>query len=143
MGLVNGVTEFLQLSMHFGELRPCNDFHYPIIVFFNAESYSVKNQWKRPLLFDGSKRGRFYVKEHSFLFCRLLLLFQSLDERRPLRYQVYYHLIQIASKVDQVLAVFKNVQSLKQQFALSPPSNEQFQKLLRLLHQALLNSKQG
>lgn len=32
----------------------------------------------------------------------LWLLFQSLDERCPMRYHVYYHLIQIAKQVDQV-----------------------------------------
>uniref|UniRef100_A0A1B6LTG7 Eukaryotic translation initiation factor 3 subunit M n=1 Tax=Graphocephala atropunctata TaxID=36148 RepID=A0A1B6LTG7_9HEMI len=73
----------------------------------------------------------------------LWLLFQSLDKRCPMRYHVYYHLVQIASKVDQVRAVFKDVESLKQQFLLCSPSNEQMQKLLRLLHEVLLASKQS
>ena len=70
------------------------------------------------------------------------LLFQSLDEHSPMRYHVYYHLVQVAKQVDQVKAVFKDVESLKQQFAANPPSNEQMQKLLRLLHEVLLNCKQ-
>jgi len=73
----------------------------------------------------------------------LWLLFQSLDNKSPMRYHVYYHLVQIASKVDQVRAVFKDVDSLKQQFTQCPPSNEQMQKLLRLLHEVLLSSKQS
>ncbi|XP_054262040.1 eukaryotic translation initiation factor 3 subunit M-like [Macrosteles quadrilineatus] len=73
----------------------------------------------------------------------LWLLFQSLDKRSPMRYQVYYHLVQIASKVDQVRAVFKDVDTLKQQLVLCQPSNEQMQKLLRLLHEVLLASKQS
>nr|QBH73924.1 eukaryotic translation initiation factor 3 subunit M [Liposcelis bostrychophila] len=73
----------------------------------------------------------------------LLLLFQSLDESLPMRYHVYYHLVQIAKQVDQVQAIFKGVEHMKQQFAACPPSNEQMQKLLRLLHEVLLGCKQG
>lgn len=69
------------------------------------------------------------------------LLFQSLDETSPMRYHVYFHLVQIARSVDQMKYVFKDVAHLKSQFALCPPSNEQMQKLLRLLHEALLASK--
>lgn len=70
------------------------------------------------------------------------LMFQSLDEHSPMRYHVYYHLVQVAKQVDQVQAVFKDVDHLKQQFAACPPSNEQMQKLLRLLHEVLLGCKQ-
>lgn len=73
----------------------------------------------------------------------LWLLFQSLDKHCPMRYHVYYYVIQIARQVDQVRAVFKDVSHLKQQFAYCPPSNEQMQKLLRLLHEALLACKQS
>lgn len=59
-----------------------------------------------------------------------------------MRYHVYYYVIQIARQVEQVRAVFKDVSHLKQQFAYCPPSNEQMQKLLRLLHEALLACKQ-
>lgn len=69
-------------------------------------------------------------------------MFQSLDEHSPMRYHVYYHLVQVAKQVDQVRAVFKDVDHLKQQFAGCPPSNEQMQKLLRLLHEVLLGCKQ-
>lgn len=73
----------------------------------------------------------------------LWLLFQSLEPSSPMRYHVYYHLVQIAQNTDQIKSVFKDVEHLKQQFAACPPSNEQMQKLLRLLHQALLASKQS
>nr|QBH73921.1 eukaryotic translation initiation factor 3 subunit M [Frankliniella cephalica] len=69
------------------------------------------------------------------------LLYQSLDESSPMRYHVYFHLVQIARSVDQMKHVFKDVNHLKSQFASCPPSNEQMQKLLRLLHEALLASK--
>lgn len=73
----------------------------------------------------------------------LWLLFQSLPEDSPMRYHVYYHLVQIARNVDQVKAVYGGIDQLKQQFAPCPPSNEQMQKLLRLLHEVLLTCKQG
>lgn len=60
-----------------------------------------------------------------------------------MRYHVYFYLIQIAHDTDQIKAVFKDVDHLKQQFAACPPSNEQMQKLLRALHDVLLKSKQG
>ncbi|XP_046394201.1 eukaryotic translation initiation factor 3 subunit M [Ischnura elegans] len=73
----------------------------------------------------------------------LWLLFQSVEERSPIRYHVYYHLVQVARQVDHVRAVFRDVDLLKQQFAACPPSNEQMQKLLRLLHEVLLSSHQS
>ncbi|KAG8224945.1 hypothetical protein J437_LFUL006445 [Ladona fulva] len=73
----------------------------------------------------------------------LWLLFQSIEERSPIRYHVYYHLVQVARQVDQVRAVFRDVDLLKQQFAACPPPNEQMQKLLRLLHEVLLSSHQS
>ncbi|XP_003698098.2 eukaryotic translation initiation factor 3 subunit M [Apis florea] len=73
----------------------------------------------------------------------LWLLFQSLPDDSPMRYHVYYHLVQIARNVDQVKAVYGGIDQLKQQFASLPPSNEQMQKLLRLLHEVLLSCKQG
>ncbi|CAH0389861.1 unnamed protein product [Bemisia tabaci] len=73
----------------------------------------------------------------------LWLLFQSLSEDCTMRYHVYFYLIQIAHDTDQIKAVFKDVDHLKQQFAACPPSNEQMQKLLRALHDVLLKSKQG
>lgn len=73
----------------------------------------------------------------------LWLLLQSLDEQCAIRYHVYYHLIQIAQQVEQVRAVFRGVDHLKQQFSACPPTTEQMQKLLRLLHQVLVQSKES
>lgn len=71
------------------------------------------------------------------------LMFQSVDEHSPMRYHVYYHLLQMAKQVDQVRAVYKDMEHLKHQFSACPPSNEQMQKLLRLLHEVLLECKQS
>lgn len=64
-------------------------------------------------------------------------LFSNLDLTSPLRYHVYYHLVQVAKQVDQVKEVFTGVDQLKNQFTQCPPSNEQMQKLYRLLHDVL------
>lgn len=71
------------------------------------------------------------------------LLFQSVDEHSPMRYHVYYHLLQLAKQVDYVRFVYKDMEHLRAQFQACPPSNEQMQKLLRLLHEVLLECKQG
>ncbi|CAH1173922.1 unnamed protein product [Phaedon cochleariae] len=73
----------------------------------------------------------------------LWLLFQSLDDRSPMRYPVYYHLIQIAKITDSVKLVYQDIDHLKQQFAKCPPSSDQLQKLYRLLHEVLLKSNQS
>ncbi|KAK0159699.1 hypothetical protein PV327_010787 [Microctonus hyperodae] len=84
----------------------------------------------------GQKLGLIYLKA-------LWLLFQSLEEKSPMRYHVYYNLVQVARNVDQVKAVYSGVEQLKEQFKAFPPNNEQMQKLLRLLHEILLSCKQG
>jgi len=68
-------------------------------------------------------------------------MFQSLDESSPMRFHVYFYLVQLAGKTDQVDLVFKDIESFKSQFGKSP--NEQLQKLLRLLHEVLLNGKKS
>lgn len=64
-------------------------------------------------------------------------LFSNLELTSPLRYHVYYHLVQVAKRADQVKEVFSGVDQLKAQFTQCPPSNEQMQKLYRLLHDVL------
>lgn len=83
------------------------------------------------------------LKLGSVCLKALWLLFQSLEEKSPMRYHVYYNLVQIARNVDQVKAVYSGVEHLKEQFKAFPPNNEQMQKLLRLLHEILLSCKQG
>lgn len=67
-------------------------------------------------------------------------LFSNLEPTSPLRYHVYYHLVQVAKQADQVKEVFSGVDQLKTQFVQCPPSNEQMQKLYRLLHDVLKDS---
>lgn len=69
--------------------------------------------------------------------CSLWRLFNNLEKTSPLRYHVYYHLVQVAKQVDVVHEVFAGVEQLKLQFTQCPPSNEQMQKLYRLLHDVL------
>ncbi|XP_014248162.1 eukaryotic translation initiation factor 3 subunit M-like [Cimex lectularius] len=73
----------------------------------------------------------------------LWLLFQSLDERNQMRYHVYYHLVQVAKPINQIRAIFGGVDELKQQFSSCPPTRDQMQKLLRLLHEVLLSCKES
>lgn len=68
-------------------------------------------------------------------------LFNNLDAASPLRYHVYYHLIQVAKQCDQIREVFTGLEELKSQFTQCPPSKEQMQKLYRLLHDVLKDSQ--
>ena len=99
---------------------------------------------KQILVFNNISMQTFASTFSQMIYvCSLWLLFQSLADDSPMRYHVYYHLVQIARNVDQVKAVYSGIDQLKQQFASFPPSNEQMQKLLRLLHEVLLSCKQG
>lgn len=71
----------------------------------------------------------------------LLRLFNNLEALSPLRYHVYYHLVQVAKQCDQVKEVFTGLDELKREFAQCPPSKEQMQKLYRLLHDVLKDSQ--
>ncbi|CAH2268197.1 jg8203 [Pararge aegeria aegeria] len=64
-------------------------------------------------------------------------LYNNLESNSPLRYHVYYHVIELAARLGSVGDVFKGVEQLRTEFASCPPSNEQMQKLYRLLHQVL------
>lgn len=68
-------------------------------------------------------------------------LFNNLDQQSPLRYHVYYHLVQVAKQCDQVKDVFSGLDELESQFAQCPPSKEQMQKLYRLLHEVLKDTQ--
>ena len=60
-----------------------------------------------------------------------------------MRFHVYYTLVQLAGKTEQTGAIFTDVETVKSQFSAVPPSNEQMQKLLRLLHEVLLTCKKS
>jgi translation initiation factor 3 subunit M len=68
-------------------------------------------------------------------------LFNNLESTSPLRYHVYYHLVQVAKQCDQVREVFTGLDELKSNFSQCPPSKEQMQKLYRLLHDVLKDSQ--
>ena len=68
-------------------------------------------------------------------------LYQSLNDASPMRFHVYFYLVQLAGKVSQIGMVFKDMETFKSQFSQSKPSNDQMQKLLRTLHEMLLNEK--
>lgn len=68
-------------------------------------------------------------------------LFSNLEQSSPLRYHVYYALVQVAKQSGQVREVFSGLDELKSQFAQCPPSKEQMQKLYRLLHDVLKDTQ--
>lgn len=80
-----------------------------------------------------------WVKCNNLFICifRLWRLYNNLEPNSPLRYHVYYHVIELAARVGFVREVFTGVEQLRKEFAGCPPSNEQMQKLYRLLHQVL------
>ena len=77
-------------------------------------------------------------QKHGQIALKVLrLLFFSLSESSPMRYHVYYYMIEVAGKIGEMSAVFSNVANLKKIFASRQPTPEQLQKLYRLLHQSL------
>lgn len=73
----------------------------------------------------------------------LWTLYQSLDGYSPMRIHVYIYLVELAGKTNQIGTVYKDMDTLRSAFTSCPPSNEQMQKLLRLLHQTLLMCKRS
>lgn len=73
----------------------------------------------------------------------LSVLFHGLEAASPMRYTVYHSLVQVAGQVEQIRSVFTDLEKMRTQLAASKPNNEQMQKLLRSLHEALLNSRES
>lgn len=75
----------------------------------------------------------------------LNVLFHALPENLGMRYHIYYTMIQVAGQIGKVGDVFKSIEDLKNTLrtAQPPPSTEQVQQLLRLLHQTLLTNNMG
>ena len=73
---------------------------------------------------------------------RLSVQFHGLEAASPMRYTVYHSLVQVAGQVEQIRSVFTDLEKMRTQLAASKPNNEQMQKLLRSLHEALLNSRE-
>lgn len=85
-----------------------------------------------------------FVDIYSVLFSnsRLSVLFHGLETNSPLRYTVYHALVQVAGQVDQIKSVFTDLEKMRTELAPCSPNNEQMQKLLRVLHEALLNCRE-
>lgn len=60
-----------------------------------------------------------------------------------MRFHVYFYVVQLAGKTGRMDMVYKDLESLRSSFSSCPPSNEQMQKLLRLLHEVLLNCRRS
>merc|ERR1719310_2509713 len=72
----------------------------------------------------------------------LATLLQSLGANSAIRYHVYYNLVGLAGKTNQLATVYTNMANTRAMFQQSQPplSTEQHQKLYRLLHEVLLAS---
>nr|SVE93182.1 EOG090X0AU0 [Moina brachiata] len=73
----------------------------------------------------------------------LSVLFHGLEPVSPTRYTVYHALVQVAGQVEQIKSVFTDLEKMRAQLAPCKPNNDQMQKLLRILHEALLNSRES
>lgn len=67
-----------------------------------------------------------------------------MGENKTLRYDVYYSLITIAGKTNQIHLIAADLDTIKSWFG-GPDGvgNEKFQNLYRLLHEVLLQTKNG
>jgi len=68
-------------------------------------------------------------------------LFHGLNETSPLRYHVYYNMVKVAGQLDSIKSIFADVDKLKSWTALCGVTVDKLQALLRLLHDALVDSK--
>ncbi|XP_057366342.1 eukaryotic translation initiation factor 3 subunit M-like [Daphnia carinata] len=73
----------------------------------------------------------------------LSVLFHGLDPVSSTRYTVYHTLVKVAGQVEQIKSVFTDLDKMRAQLGPCKPNNEQMQKLLRILHEALLNSRES
>lgn len=70
-------------------------------------------------------------------------LFEALSVDSPLRYDVYYNLVKAAAKTDMIMSVFSDLPKLKSWMAALRVPVPRVQRLLRALHEALLECRQG
>lgn len=68
------------------------------------------------------------------------LLFNSLKPSSPVKYDVYYSLVSLAGKVDQIDSVFTSIPEMEASLG-SSLTVDQKQKLLRLIYKELLHNK--
>eukprot|EP00088_Acartia_fossae_P026126 TRINITY_DN2689_c0_g1_i1.p1 TRINITY_DN2689_c0_g1~~TRINITY_DN2689_c0_g1_i1.p1 ORF type:complete len:386 (-),score=90.84 TRINITY_DN2689_c0_g1_i1:230-1387(-) len=65
-------------------------------------------------------------------------LFMSLEDNSIMRFHVYYYLVGVAGRTQQLDTVYKDMSTTKNMFTKTPPTNDQMQSLYRLLHEMLL-----
>jgi translation initiation factor 3 subunit M len=72
-------------------------------------------------------------------------LFEGLGDNKKLRYDVYLSRVTIAGKTNTISLVFDDINKVKTWFGIGPDGVgiEKFQRLFRLLHDVLLQNKQG
>lgn len=69
-------------------------------------------------------------------------LYEALNPSCSLRFDVYYNLVKVASKTDMMAAVFSDLNKVKAWLTRLTVPVARVQKLLRLLHEALVEAKQ-
>ncbi|XP_055953515.1 eukaryotic translation initiation factor 3 subunit M-like [Argiope bruennichi] len=70
-------------------------------------------------------------------------LFAGIGEHSPLCYDVYFNLTRVAGQTDNVGLIFKDIDKLKSWLTEMKIPTEKTQRLLRLLHEVLVESKQS
>lgn len=70
-------------------------------------------------------------------------LYAGIGEHSPLCYDVYYSLVKVAGQTDSIHLVFKDLAKLKSWLLEIKVSTDKVQKLLRTLHDVLVEAKQS
>uniref|UniRef100_A0A2R5LFH7 Eukaryotic translation initiation factor 3 subunit M n=1 Tax=Ornithodoros turicata TaxID=34597 RepID=A0A2R5LFH7_9ACAR len=70
-------------------------------------------------------------------------LYEAINPSSVLRYDVYYNLVKVALKTDMITSVFSDLTKLKTWLHDLEIPTPRVQKLLRLLHEALIENKQS
>lgn len=79
----------------------------------------------------------------NICFRVLMNLYAGIHERSHLRYDVYCSLVRVAGQTDNVNTIFKDIAKLKSWLQQLDISIDKTQRLLRLLHEVLLECKQS
>jgi len=78
-------------------------------------------------------------QQHGMVALKVLWsLFMCLDEDSKMKFHVYYFLVKVAGECHELTTVYKDMSTVNTMFQKSPPTDEQMQKLYRLLHEMLL-----
>jgi len=78
-------------------------------------------------------------QQHGMVALKVLWsLYMCLDNDSKMKFHVYYFLVKVAGETQELTTVYKDMVTVKQMFQKCPPTDEQMQKLYRLLHEMLL-----